>query len=615
MAPPSTAPDLAPPPRTRNAAAWLPALLGLLYTVLAACLAFALHPIVLNEAESDNFLRGLESLLRGGPCIDTYHPAHTVLFGALVVKLTGCEPFAALRLVAAVGGGAIVAITLGLARRFGAGALGAGLAMLLLGLHPGLLLLSMQASADTLATALMLATLLVAVRGRQSRRGRDALLCGLLFGLAVGTRFSCLGFAPALLGVLHRGQLLRGLLQASAGFAVGYAPHGIVSTLQFGSPFFTDNWRNFVLKHGQFDALLLVDPGYPNLFAFLREHWLESLQIGLADVWLQVAGGFGEVLTSGAPAPWSTLIGAIALGAIGWLAVRRRSIGWILALCFGSYLALICLSYSPIERVLLPLLPPATVALAAMVHRGAWWSTAIGGLALAATCMSLALHLPARLERFVDAHPFREIEVARDLVARSDVEVAAASYAYMARHVPGTTYVYPIGPGPRRQADPYGHLRDELLRTGANGFVIGRRTSADTFRALRGATPPYDVHVVRADDDVVALVFLVAHDDGGAAGRWFLDLQVTPAQWHDGPLSLQVELTPASDVAAVESVAVRFEVAPGKGPTLDLPRLDDRRWGIEWSSRPPPGRWTIGTRIRLRDGRYIRGPRREITVD
>ena len=60
---------------------------------------------------------------------------------------------------------------------------------------------------------------------------------------------------------------------------------------------------------------------------------------------------------------------------------------------------------------------------------------------------------------------------------------------------------------------------------------------------------------------------------------------------------------------------MRFEVAPGKGPTLDLPRLDDRRWGIEWSSRPPPGRWTIGTRIRLRDGRYIRGPRREITVD
>lgn len=597
-------------PRTPR---WILPALWLTYSAVAAVLALRLHPMLLHEAETDNFVGRLESLLRGDPCLNAYHPAHSMLCGALVVLLSGCDAFVALKLVSAIGGGAVVAATFQLARHLGAGMTGATLAALTMALHPGLLLLSMQASADALATALMLATLLVALRARRSPGSGNAILCGLVFGFAVGTRFSCFAFAPALLAVCQRGHVVARLLQAAAGAALGFLPHGLLSTLEFGSPFHTENWRNFVLKHGNFDGRLLREPGYPDLLSFLREHWFGSLQLGLADIWGQLSGTFGVLLTSGLPAPWSTLVGIVALAALARLAWVRSG-GALVGLCCGSYLFLVCISYSPIERAMLPLLPMALLALGASLGRGARWRTTVGAAALVVTAGSLVYRLPARLHRFVDAHPFHEIEVARAMAARADVELLAATYADMARHVPGTVCPSPVAPGERGQVDPYGHLRRELVRIGANAFVIGRRSSPDTYRAVRGAPAPDDVHVAVVDDDTIAVVFDVVLADDARGDHWFAAFAVEPSDGRGGPLDLQVELTPHCDLALVAAVTVQLEAAPNKGPTLDLPARGERRWGLVWPGRLPPGSWTIGSRLRLHDGRYVRGPRRTITA-
>jgi len=579
------------------------------YSAVVAALALRLHPLPLNEAESDNFLRGLTSLLQGGGhCIDGYHPAHTVLVGWLVAKSTGWEAFTTLRVVAALGGGAVVVLTFWLARRFGAARIGAGLAASLIALHPGLLVLAMQASADAFATAAMLATLLAAVHARSATSGRATLLCGLAFGFSVGTRFSCVGFAPALLAAVHRGRIGSDLVRLTVGVVIGYLPHGIVSTLEYGSPLFTYNWRNFVLKHGGFDALLLVDPGYPNLVAFLREHWVESLQLGFTDVRQQVQGDFGRLLSGGLPAPASWLVGGVALAAILALAVRRRPTGTVLGLCFATYLALVCLAYAPIERVVLPLFPLAAIALGALVGSGRRWANAVGIVTLVLLCSSLVFHLPARLQQFVDAHPLREIEVARAVAERPEVELLATTYSYMPQFGPASTYVYPVAPGPSGQLEPYAHLRREVARTGANAFVVGRRSSPLTHRALRAAIPPDDVHILAADDDVVAVVFDVVHRDGEGAGRWFESFTATPLDWFEGPLDVQVELTDSCELLLVASVSVQIELPQGKGPTFELPVRGDRRWGIAWPLRPPPGPLQIASRLRLRDGRHVRGP-------
>ena len=596
----------------RAVPAWTSIAVALAYAGVAAGLSLALHPIPVELAENDQYVAALEQLLRGERCYDGFHPTHTMLAGAAVVRLLGCDAFTALRLVAACGGGLTVLASHRLAAEL-AGARAAWSAVAMVPMCPGLLFLSLQASSDALATGLVTAALWLAVRLWRSGRTVDGLLTGLLLGLAVGTRFSAVGFAPVLLTTLRRGAFVRLAAATGLGLVAGFAPHAIVSALETGSPLHSDNWRNLVLKHGAFDPRLLHEPGYADAWTFLRAHGGEMLRLGLVDLWHQLTNGLGRLLTGSAlPVATAALSVVVAIAHVVASLPTRRA--WPVSLCGGALLVLVSLTFAPSERVLMPLLPTSAVALGLWVSRGSRTMRRLGIASVGVVLALQVLSLPPRLREFVDLHPFAEIDAARELAARADVVSVAGTYATLPRYVPDTVYLSPGPQGSRTSDAALAHVREQALRVGATAIVVGRRSCARLHAELRGAAFGDDVVVERLDDDVVALRFDLVHEDGTGGRRWIAAFTADPTSWRDGPLTLRVRLDADADADRVAAVAVRLVTAPGKGPIVELPRHDDRTWLFAWPLRLPTGEWTLQAELRLHDGRFLRGPLRSVTV-
>jgi hypothetical protein len=595
---------------------WVPLAVGAAFATLVAALSLTLHPLPVHGGEDDHYLRGLRALLAGRSAYDQFHPVHTVLFGAVLHWLLGLEPFTALRVVSAISGGVIVATTLVITRRF-ASPTASWVAAAVVALHPGVLLHGMQASSDALATALALLTLATGLRAAASARLVDLFLAGLCFGLALGTRFTIVGFGFALVLAWRRQHFVHRVLATGLGTALGFAPHGIVAWRTFGSPFANENWRSVVLKHGGFDQRLMDQPGFDGPLAFWRAHGGEVLDLGIADVSRQLRGELGSLVVGsggGAGNALATTLGAMTFVAVVGLAVRRTRSGLMVAACFVAQWLLVCMTFAQLERVMLPLVAIAAVAMAAATAQFAIWWRCLFAAGLAAIGVAAAAAIPSRFAAFCDLHPQTEIAAAHELLAHPEVEFATASWTHMAEHAPVIGYLPDFVPCTSGDADAVTRLRAEMARTKANAFVIGRRTAPHFHRLARTTTFPPDCIVLRTDDDVVAVVIQARFADGGAAGHWFAGAEATPNPWSDGPITLRAVLRADADPAAVAQIAVRLEPPPRTGPLLPLQPAGDCEWQARWTVRPPPGSWHLQFRAQLCDGRYVLGPRVAITV-
>lgn len=598
----SSVPPLAP---------WVPIAVGAAFAALVAGLGVTLHPIpVPVSGEDDNYLHGLASLLGGGACYDHFHPVHPVLFGALLHHVFGCGPFAALRLVSAISGGTIVAITLVLARQLGGRAF-AWLAAAAVAVHPGVLLLSMQASSDALATALGLSALAAALRVCAGGGLGASFVAGLCGGLALGARFTVIAFAAAPVFACRR-QRWRCLLAAAIGGVLGFAPHAFVAWRETGSPFVNENWRNVVLKHGGYAPHLIPEPGFDGPLPFLREHGLEVLRLGIADLWQQVRGGFGALITGGRTTFVGAVAGLLVLATVVVLALRRTRPHLLFAGCFVAHWMLVCFTFHTDERILLPLVPLAAVALAALSDTTLRaWSCRTALLAVGALS---AAAIPARFAEFSERHPHAEIAAARELAARPGVEFLIATWTNMPLHAPQVSGWLPELPLSERDADPAAWLRAAMAGRNANGFVIGRRSAPLLHERAAAATFPPDFEVVRADGDVVVLVVRAHFPDGGEIGHWFQHVGAAPNPWSEGTITLTAAVRPEAEIARVAQVDVRLEPPPDRGPMLVLQRSGERQWQVLWTARPPPGSWCLQFHVRLIDGRCVLGPRVPLTV-
>jgi hypothetical protein len=234
------------------------------HAIVVAVLAFALHPIEIGFAESDAYVDHVEALLAGRVAYDGFHPANTILAGAMVAAATGLDAFSALRVVSALASGAIVGLTFAIVRRLAPGrpAWPAWLAAACVALNPSLLTHGMQAISDPLAAAFVLAAMHAAMAPRAEGAWQGPLRVGLWAGLAFGTRFATAGFAPLLvLPVLHHGWR-RAVPWLAFGGCLGFAPHALVAWLVSGSPFANDSWHNVALKLSGFDPAVLAAPGH-----------------------------------------------------------------------------------------------------------------------------------------------------------------------------------------------------------------------------------------------------------------------------------------------------------------------------------------------------------------
>ncbi len=589
---------------------------GLTYAALLVVLTHALHPMPVAGPEADLYVERVEGLGHGVRSFDGFHPVHGILLASLVRWLGGLDAFDAMRAIAALGGGVLVGATWWFARRFGSRRVAIA-ATALVALHPGVLLLGMQASPDELATGFGVVVLGMAARARQSLRQRDVFWFALCFGFAVGLRFTNAAFAPAGLCIMWGNGRLRNAGWLVLGTALGFAPHALVSWLEWGSPLYSISWRNMNLKLGGLDATLLYDESVGPL-AFLREHGAAVALAGIRDVGDQFVSGLGSLLTAGAGRALAVPITqavTIALVALAW---RHGARGMMTVACFLGYLGFVCTTFLPIERVLAPLVPLAAIALAALLEAPLRWLRFVGATACCVALGAQCLQLPPRFAAFVALHPEAEVAAMRELLRDVRVESAASTYSNMNRYVDAPTGFVDVLPIGREDGDPGGaaiaHLRRYAVRTGANAFVVGRRTSPRLFEALAATAWPAEFDPRRVGEDVLVIVREGVRDDGRAGEPWFQVVEVEPRRWSAGSLSIRIELAAAAPIERVQQVEVRLDTATAKGPVVALPQTGERTWQLIWPLRPAPGSWFVQPRLQLRDGGYVLAPRVALEV-
>jgi 4-amino-4-deoxy-L-arabinose transferase-like glycosyltransferase len=264
-----------------------------------------------------------------------------------------------------------------LARR-AAGPRAAGLAVLLLALHPVLIARSQMVEVDVPLAYFTTWGLLLAVRLAERPSARGALATGLVAGLATSSKYpGAMLLAPGLLAVWTAAGQARARERWTWTLLLG---GGLAAAFFATSPY------------------VLIDRA-----AFLRD---------LADERQHMAAGhFG---LAGGPAlggyvrEWFTGVmgwplGVASLAGLGLFAVRGRSWALILAAFFVPYVAITGSWQMQAEHYMVPLVPIGVVAAAALAAEAAgarpasrWWAAAVMGAAALLLAGPLALRLPAR---------------------------------------------------------------------------------------------------------------------------------------------------------------------------------------------------------------------------
>lgn len=404
--------------------------------VVVGCLV---HPIPVAGGEYDGYAERAELLLAGNLVNDPFHGMLYPELVALVSTVVG-DAFAAARLVTSLSA-AVLLLALHRLTTVTFGARPAWWTTVLLMANAPFAVMGVQAIADVLGAALLVGALAVAAGGESAlRRG----VVGLLLGLAISARPSFLPLAAVFVVWVvwcgERGVVAR-LLRCGpllAGVVIGYLPHAIPTTLQFGSPLANQSWRILASKAAGWDTTPLHAPEQTGLFELLREHGGTLWRLGCADFATLWCDTMPTWLLGGAPWSPGTVVMAVAGIVAGvWFARQRGHLTWLVSGVVVVYAALVAFTFQPTERTLLAVAPCVLAWSVAMVDawtvRGRLVGTLVGVVVL--TCTMAAA--PAVWVGFVGKHPTAEIVAARELLARHGASVVVASFYPMLGRLAG----------------------------------------------------------------------------------------------------------------------------------------------------------------------------------
>lgn len=484
---------------------WAIAIVGLAGYAL---LGMLLHPFVIPGAEWDGYVQRATDLHAGGTGLSHTHPyGLPLLLSGLM--WTGLDAFTAGRLVSAAGGAALLAASYGLLRQWTSrpvAAVGCGI----VAANPLTLQNAQLATSDMPAVGLMTVALWCWVLAARSLtpRIRLAAFGGLLAGIAASFRLPSAFPAAGALVLLATGPW-SGRAKYAAAMAVTYvaglAPHLWANKRASGTYFGNDNWRNLVLKyqHG-FDlrlALLEFDKAADQLAA----HWPEWLAAGLGDFARLLGSGMAETF---APAVGSGVKIVLSLLLSGLLVVavldrdRGRRILGIAALASAGATAI---SFSAIDRMLLPLLPVLTVL--GLVAAQRLWPKRPVALAVGLCSLGgMVWQAPATLARFVAEHGRAEVPVVQELAAHYDglcnVQTVVRLNSF---DVSAYITVMPRLPDEAgcTGAELWEQVRTTAVARATDYVVIARETAPDLVDALVAVPPPPGYEVLRRDDVLV----------------------------------------------------------------------------------------------------------------
>lgn len=548
-------------------------LLGVAAALVFALLGPWLHPAAGLGGEMDDYEGRALRMANGENAGDPYHPygVPLLILGAMQF---GLGPLAAGRLISALAAGVLVAACHRLLCTF----VGPRTALLgaLAVATTGITFDNAQlASSDLPAAAFVALALLgwqrAAVDARTGLAARATFVAFVAFGLALACRPSSLfvaaGALPLFAFVPWRTALAR-LGLAIGGTALGLSPHWLAQRVWGAGPPHLGNAANLVLKYrlgfdydriGQMDAAAIEQD--------LREHWLEYLQQGLGDVASLFSHDLARCLAGAAHGGVAVVI-ALALTAallLGLATRDRRHL--VLALAGLAYAALLGLTFTPVDRMLLPLLPTTMpLLLAAGARFGPRAAAALGALVLATTLASL----PGAVQRFADLQVDAHLLAMRERVQRDGRPLVFLCDFGRTGDVPGALLLATFGGWRGLAADAQlAWLRAQVERHHADYVVYSRARSAELLATLRMARLP-DGWTIERDD----AVFVLRVPPPAVLGDWQTGV-VRDGNEH--VLSFRVPTLPHGGVVA----SAGFVVRSPDGTTQLLPAAKRADGGYE----------------------------------
>ncbi|MCA8950593.1 MAG: hypothetical protein KDE27_13900 [Planctomycetes bacterium] len=558
-----------------------------------------------NSGEVDGYPAVAERLVAGELASDGFHPFGVPVAIAGLMAVTGLGAFRAGILLSALAAAALVAAGATLAERLRPGARGP--ATWLLAVNATVWTQGVTASADMPSAAALLGAL--ALAARPAPTFARLLGVGALLGLCFAMHASLLAAALGVLGVIawFTGPR-RALPPLLIGAAVGFLPQ-LVPSLLGGESVVGANWLSTYAKvelgfDGERLAELQRSDALPSALEFLRADWRLVLRAGGADLVTAtdvvlpnlLLGRPDAVASVGWWLPIGALVGLLA-------AAQRRGLALALALLALLQTALVCITFHPMGRVLLPTLTLLLVGLAIAFAHARADRPAIAIVFWLALAAMLAFGIE-RARGFVAAEPRAEVALAQQLPRRVDGPIAVLStYGRLGRYVdyPCIRLHWTREPNGADREPDWDALRARLERSGASVLLVGHRTRANLFAKLRRDPPPSDFRVLHSDDDVVAFEHVPPAADEAVAAT------VSPTSAQLGqPIELRLALAAAVDRATLGSVGVALRRPDGTQVLLDI--AADAGGGYCRSIVPDqPGVWTVRPVLVHRDGSIARG--------
>jgi hypothetical protein len=417
------------------------------------------HTLVrINTIEVDGYFVQAAALLRGEPYIDPYRPPLYTVAIAVLSGLTGVSTFVVANLISAIAYGLTIGLTYIVARRVLPG-WWAVVAQLLVALNVLMIHQGFMATTDMLAALFALALLQVIVQIADRGAAPDATLnntatdltgftrlqsrwqitlAGILAALLYLTRYN--GVALALVCVLVILWISRSagwwrLTSRLAGFGLVFAmiclPWWFYNTVQNGSPFANDNWKNVALSiYGDGDFSYLDRVPFTGLFDTLFHNPTRTVEFWLTNA-RDIAFYF---LNRQMNLPFLDLFFFVGL----YCVLRRNCDRWwvvgALALIVPMWLSFV---YQP--RLILALTPLATILALFGLEQSLTWLQArfpqlrpqllhLIGIALLTITFALRFgEVTLVLPRLVDDQPRDELALVNWLLSNQRQQVILAS--------------------------------------------------------------------------------------------------------------------------------------------------------------------------------------------
>jgi 4-amino-4-deoxy-L-arabinose transferase-like glycosyltransferase len=446
------------------------------------------HTIEIPEsAENDGYVVQADEIRAGDIPRDPYHPLLYQMLSAGAGALLD-DSFAGARIVSSLMAGLLLFMTYLLGRLY----FGAGVALfsvVALALNFNVITAGMDATTDMCFAALATAALFLSLRAIEKPGPAAAILPALAFSLAYFTRYSAAFLVPAiaiaLLAPAERtgawGRVGR-LAVFIAAAALFLAPHFVLTMKAFGSPWYSENWKNLAFKlygNGDWSYFRRIPyDGFVSVIAGAPLKFVASALRELAKFFYSTAGEVGGGGIAGGVFAASALCGVF----VACFAIDRRRL--VMLAFLVSYVLFSCIAFLSGSRFMIPILPLCCLFGGRFLLAGPFaGSFRVGALRIhraapvvAAFSIALLFTTVAHVRLYVRAQPLGELDAARRIEREYGPDVTVlGTFPFMQRYVRYPYFkIEGVEAGDTRDVDRYlRRMRSTAEAKGADFVIIG----------------------------------------------------------------------------------------------------------------------------------------------